>query len=626
MKSTKNPLKQVFIAGLVIAVIIAWGMVIFSLVWGRDYGRLEGTAEAGFVRELKNYDLLDPMKLVLEGENPELIEKRLDRLQKQAGGVEELLSALKRRRMLALADRRFIPGYAKAAKEAAASFSHSAPLAAVAAEAILLEDPLSASPLLDSYARRVSQNRFGLLELGLHILAGNLEDPSRAAGIAGITNLLSETELPESSAEDLRIDEFLLLAYKNDIRGASQKINALLDSPGAFRPASGRQTAAGQNAARQDTVRMGAEFFYDYNNPLRAGELFLRLGAERDLSRAADAMVLAGEIPGARNIWLALSSPPDNRTDNRTDSLKPGGRTGEDALSFPFAGGEAGGRIGAEVSPALSRILYNLAASSANKDEEKAWLEKIFQGQSRLQRVQGGQSAPDPAAVFGVIRYTRLLDTQDSIAILDEDSMKRNPLLDLELLRRRMETMPQLRATAEVWMLLNRHGGDEALYEWAAWYFDHQKLYAETDRVMKEANRKDMSGSWLDLQKSLGLIREGKTTEGEKLLKEAYAKSINDSGLRANANWRDNTNWRIPANLGRIQESRRAIALALEYYEAAAALVRENKAAAQLQLRISRCLAALGQTPESRRALETALELDPENINIRRELRRSDSF
>jgi tetratricopeptide (TPR) repeat protein len=130
-----------------------------------------------------------------------------------------------------------------------------------------------------------------------------------------------------------------------------------------------------------------------------------------------------------------------------------------------------------------------------------------------------------------------------------------------------------------------------------------------------------MGGSWLTLHRSLALIRDGKVADGEKILNDAI---IKDAILKNSVSSNDgrSEDWRIYANLGRIQESRRAISTALDYYERAAALVREKKSAALLQMRLSRCLEALGRTEESRRAIDYALELDPENINIRREARR----
>jgi len=582
-----NPLKLICITGIILALIVSWGMVVFGLVWGRDIPVRASSSQSSFERELKDYDLYDAPKRALAGENPEPIEKRLSRLQKQSRGAEQQLSVLKRWRILGQADKRYLNGYEKAAREAAETFEYSAPLAALAAEALVLTGtPLSsdAAARLKTYLPRLSQDRFGNLPLSVHVLAGDLDDPGQAAAVPELPQLLSSglSGFPAQSKLDLQTDEFLLRAARGDIPGATSALNTLLSTSGSD---TGLQ-------------RMAAEFFYDHNNPLKAAELFSRLGAqsaersadlpfasgESDLARAADALFLAGEIPGARNIWLALSSGPAGKVPAGTDS-----------------------------SPDISsRSLYNLAATSDNEQEEKTRLEKLF----AVRSAGGNNTTGDSTGVFSIIRYTRLLDTSRAIAVLDNEEMAQNPFLDLELLRRRLDAWPPTRAAAEVWLLLGRHPDTEALYEWAAWYFDRQKLYAESSRLLAEAdrsaNRKAMTGAWYELYTALALIRDGKTTEGEKVLKEAGERS---------------TDWRIPANLGRIQEGRRAISAALEYYKAAAALVSnqnpvEKTGAALLQMRLSRCLETLGRIDESRRALEYAQELDPANLNIRRELRR----
>jgi tetratricopeptide (TPR) repeat protein len=199
------------------------------------------------------------------------------------------------------------------------------------------------------------------------------------------------------------------------------------------------------------------------------------------------------------------------------------------------------------------------------------------------------------------------LDTGRSIAVLED--FKGNPLLDLELLRRKQSTWPPTRAASEVWVLLSRSSDDPDLYEWAAWYFEHQKLYPEITRLLKEAARKGMSGSWFDLHSALALIRDGKISEAEKILVSRFRDP-------------SSSDWRIAANLGRIQESRRSISSAMDYYQAAAALVKDKPSAALVQLRLGRCFEALGRMAESYRAIELAYELDSGNINVRREFRR----
>ena len=576
-----NPLIPVCVIGLILALAVSWGMVFFGIFWGKETSGRSKIHENSFARELEEYDFFDAPKRALEGENPELTEKWLSRLQKQARGVEEALSVLKRRRELALTDRRFIGAYAKAAREAAEFFAYSAPIAAVAADAVLMDNAVltdSAADLLRKYSPRFSQNRFDRLALSVHVLAGELDNPASAAAVPAFGNLVSLdfSGFPEQIRSGLLVDDFLLRAAGGDISGASVRMNALL---------------AGAN---RELVRMGAEFFYDHNNPQKAAELFLSLAQagnfagvenrgnapeESDAAMAAGALLLAGEIPGARNIWLALSR----------------------------AGGSATG--------IRSRSLYNMAASSAGSGEELSWLEKIFSLSNGENFI--GENFAGGIGIFSIIRYTRLLESSRSIAILETESIRQKPLLDLELLRRKLDTWPPTRSTAEVWMLLGRNSENEELFEWAAWYFDHQKLYDETGRLLKEAARNGMTGSWMDFHRSLALLEEGKTAEAEKILLALY------SGQNP-------PDWRIPANLGRIQEGRRAVSAALKQYEEAAALAANQKPmekadAARLQMRLSRCLEALGRTRESRRALEAALELDPENLDIRRELRRFDA-
>jgi len=570
-------LRLVCIVGFVLALVIISGMVFLYRTGGR-----QANPATTFTGELRAYDLYDAPRRVLEGENPARIEERLLRLQKLAGSVEEQLAVLKRRRALAQIDRRYVASYEKASREAAEAYSYSSPITAVAAEALLLGGAPVGDDLdrLRDYGSRVAQSRFGLLELGIHFFTGDLENPARAVALPGIDRLLAEDYpgLPEQTRRDLLMDDFLLRAYRGDASGASQRLDALLAAS---------SESMIMASIPSELMRLAAEFFYDHNNPLRAAQFFLALGGESDIERAADSLFSAGEISAARNIWFTLSS----------------GTMNVDLVARQ-----------AEL-PVRTRSYYNLAATAATREEEAYWMEQMFSAasiaanstRSSPSSTSSAQVPMDDTRIFSVIRYSRLLETDTANAILGD--YRENPLLDLELLRRALDSWPPTRATAEVWMLLGRHPSNEAVYEWAAWFFDLKKLYSDTDRLLLEANRKGMFGSWYDLHRGLALLREGRTDEGERLFKEAVQGSIPPD-------------WRILANLGRINESRRAISTALEYYESAAALVGDRASAAQVQMRISRCLETLGRMEESRRAVEYAYELDPDDINIRRELRR----
>jgi tetratricopeptide (TPR) repeat protein len=170
--------------------------------------------------------------------------------------------------------------------------------------------------------------------------------------------------------------------------------------------------------------------------------------------------------------------------------------------------------------------------------------------------------------------------------------------------------LPLDRGAAEVWLLLGRHPGNEDLLEWAAWFFDHQRQYGELALLIKAADRERTQGRvfsrpWLDLRQGLSLMRESRLEEAMELLRPLAGE-----------------NWEAAANLGRIMESRRSPTAALEYYELAARGAKTKEDASRIQFRMSRCYKSLGQEGESLRALEYALELNPDNLNARLELRR----
>jgi tetratricopeptide (TPR) repeat protein len=80
--------------------------------------------------------------------------------------------------------------------------------------------------------------------------------------------------------------------------------------------------------------------------------------------------------------------------------------------------------------------------------------------------------------------------------------------------------------------------------------------------------------------------------------------------------------------LGRVLESLLAPARALENYQKAMAVLAESDeeadwlTASKIQVRIALCHKTFGRIDESRRALEYALDLNPENLTARFELGR----
>ncbi|MDR0472450.1 MAG: hypothetical protein LBH43_02095 [Treponema sp.] len=552
----------VCLIGTASGLVIAWAMVFFYLTRDMSVYPAEQKADSHFRQELLNYDA------ALLGNRDSDPEKLLRRLEKRAGSAEERLSVLKRRRQLARENPHFLPGYRNAITNALKDFPHSQTVAALAVEAAFLygnsEEPYFIPPqsyaAAEAHISGFAPGRFDALRLCFYVLSGIFEDPLKAASIPGIENLLSAniTRLPVNVMSGLRVNQVLIRIINGDEQVSSVEINKLIaDEP--------------QN---RDFLRLGAEYFFDYGSRRNSAALFARLGDIYSLSREADALALSGDVPAARNIWIALASPS------------------EDALVMQ------------SVSPEIrQRSLYNLAVSANDEKEARLWLERLF---ASFENPWNSSEESSPVEIFSLIRYTRLHDTQRSIAILQG---AKHPLLDLELLQRKMDILPPELWTPQVWLLLGRHPDEEELYQWSAAFFDRQKLYRENAQLFNLAEKHQFTGGWILFHRGLALARAGKAEAGEKLLKEALAK-------------KDISPWIVYANLGRISESMRSISAAIEYYEAAVANAGEGQASVQIWLCLSRCYEAMARIHDSRKALEYALELEPDNIFVRHKLGR----
>ncbi|MDR3333903.1 MAG: tetratricopeptide repeat protein [Treponema sp.] len=554
-ETSKSPfLRVICIVGLVLALAIVLCLLFFS-----SKGRgVASTAQTGnsLYQGLQDFDTL----MRDAPEQTAMLNATLNLLGKQAVGVESHLSVLKRRRLLAQKDLRFLPQYQQLAQEAAAAFPVSEPLAAVAVESLLMGNaPVheETAAQLTGYASRLST--LSSLALGVYILTGTLADPTRAALIPNKEVLFSAT-LPGEVASDLTINLMVLRVLDKDIAGVTTQLNGLL-SPSA-------------GTAQEPIRRFAAEFFYDYGDPLRAARLFSQFPDETSMVRQADALWLSNHISNARNIWTILVSP------------------------------EQAGKLQSDVSK--TRSLYNLAVTAPDPKEERSYLERIFR-ETGVQEVQSSSYYE-----YVIIRYTRLLDTPQSIALLEQEQSRHSPLLDLELLRRRRDTWSLAKTVGETWLLLGQYPEDPRLYQWGAYFFDFQRQYDETALLLKNAGYHHISGPWVDLHEGLRLVREGHLEEGQQRLDAIRPLS---------------TAWQVPANIAWILESRRSTAAALDFYKTAASLVRtsDTEAAAKIQFRIGHCLRALGRQQESRQALEEALALNPDYLNARLELRRLDS-
>jgi tetratricopeptide (TPR) repeat protein len=572
-------IRRACVLGLCLVCALSGGLAYVILASGGDLLSPIAPREEPFTRKLREYDV------VLAGSSSRgdkvvtaRLNRLLDSLEKDAEGMDAQLSVLKRRRALAREDlfgdalTAYRQAYLAAAERVVTAFPYSDIPSAIAAEAAILQARAAGSlsdeeftTKLEGFASRITSPALASLAPDLYILSGALENPRRALNVPSVEETLSR--LGGASAEEqFIINAALIRILKGDISGAGAYVRSLIDQ------ADGAVTRKG--------VFFAAEFFYDFGDPRRAAEILSRYTDEESLARQADALWLTGSQENARNLWLLLVSP-----------------TGESAVPDPQI---------------RSRALYNLASSAPTRTAEVVYLEQLL--------------GHEPRHVYGIIRYTRLQNAARAIALLEDSGLLEDAaLLDLERHRRKQDGWNIDRMIPETWLLLDRHHDDPRIYQWAAYYFDLQRRYGETSTLLRQARRNGVTGSWLSLHEGLGMIRQGRLSEGLEMLNTVSVSSPAGAPASSPGNAGLNASWQVYANIGRVLEAERSYTAALNQYETAVPWVTEEVDAAKIQFRISRCLRALGRERESRRVLEYARSLDPENLTIRLELGRSDT-
>jgi hypothetical protein len=314
-----------------------------------------------------------------------------------------------------------------------------------------------------------------------------------------------------------------------------------------------------------EAVRFAAEYNYDFGDILRSAELFSMLNTSDALGRQADALYLAGFQDSAISIWTLLAKLPD------------------------------------EIS------LYNLAVTSDNSDAAADYLDILV----NLKTVSNSDSRQ-----FGLIRYSRFLEYTKALALLrgtSNFSPLNYPYIDLEICKRlAQERNPGLQ-TAQTWLLLDRHEKNDDLYKWACWFFFFQREYKEALILLNRMDQLRFKENWIDIYRAIYFMIEGQLDQAQELLRPIISQE---------------QNWYVFANYGRILESMRSSARALDQYELAAAKLQElgtpkNKIAANVQIHIARCFTAQKKPGDARRALLFALEFDPDNLTAQLELDKS---
>jgi tetratricopeptide (TPR) repeat protein len=307
-----------------------------------------------------------------------------------------------------------------------------------------------------------------------------------------------------------------------------------------------------------DSLRLAGEFYYDFGELERSAEIFSLIDDEKALSRQADALYLAGYEENARMIWSMLSDSHNDRS------------------------------------------LYNLGFTSKNNDEAAAWYE-------RLVNLDAAYITDPSVGQFGLIRYSRLLETAQAISLLQTEERSGNPFVDLEIIRRQTLNWEIGRQIAETWLLLDRHEGDEDMYRWAAWLILFQRNYSEIRILLDRTEMLNLDDQWVKIYRAAQLMFDGDIETSEEILRSI---PVEEAG------------WTVHANLGVILEAQRSASRALEQYQLAFSKIQNSKAAARIQIRIARCYVALNRPSDAILALIYAMELDPENLTARLELDR----
>jgi len=309
-----------------------------------------------------------------------------------------------------------------------------------------------------------------------------------------------------------------------------------------------------------NTLNFAAEYNYDFGDLLRSAEIFSFISEE------------LGSLDTSINVMV-----------RQADALYLAGYT----------------EIAAKIWNMLSfygneNSLYNLAITSNDPQITYDYLEKLV----NLETPSNSESRQ-----FGLIRYSRFLDYASALVLLNKT--KNYPYVDLEICKRHSGGQTPGRQIAEAWLLMDRHEGNEELYKWVAWLFFFQRFYDEAVILLDRLDLQQLNAPWMDIYKAVLFMNDGNLEKAENIFRSVPS---NDE------------EWFVNANLGRILEAVRSPSRAIEQYELAGIKVNNQKTAARIQQRIARCFLALNRPLEARRALQYALDLDPENIGARLEL------
>jgi tetratricopeptide (TPR) repeat protein len=552
-KGRTHLLRIIFISGLMLFVLTCATLFVFYLT-ERNNTRITRQQD-NFAQALRQYDI--QIQGALTERDYERLNRELDRLERMTIGVESWLSVLKRRRALTHLHPPSMENYRRSVNNAIEAYPFSQPIAAIAAEALIKNAAIDREreETLRQWLTLLTDPSFNSLSLSLHVLLGDFRSPQRAANIS--------SNISSGGIEEIMINLTILKILRGDYRGAAADIQTILFS----------------HSPSDASLRLAAEFHYDYGDLRRSAEIFSFIDDDNARIRQADALYLAGYKDSAKSIWSILAFPSE-----------------ESDQSF------------------MERSLYNLGVTAESHIEAAAFFQRLHNIDNTHNKTASN------VRQFGLIRYSRLLDFPRAIEVLENTESlapSSHPFIDLELCKRRSQYWELGRQLAETWFLLDRHDENEDMYRWAAWFFLFQRNYSEIrillDRIENLRFREQWSTEpWPEVYRAIQLMFEGNLETAEDILRSIPA---------------EYAEWAVHANLGRIMEAYASPSRALEQYELAAMKMlstgnQNPQKAAAVQIRIARCFSILNRPNDALRALLYAIEFDPDNLIARLELDR----
>ena len=281
MNSNLRLLRITLLAGIIL--LFLSGIVLTFIILNERSASQLSRQQDSFSRMLREYDSALGQFFGTEREY-DYLNRELDRLERNAIGVESWLSVLKRRRALSLQHRPSRAHYIRSINNALSAYPASEPIAAIAAAAFVKDSAITNETGLQlrRLLAAINDSSFNTFRLSMYILLGDFRNPQSAVSIP--VNIVSD------GTETVSVSMALLKILRGDYRGATADIQTLLYS-----------------FPSNDTLRFAGEYYYDFGDIIRSAEIFSLINDDAANIRQADALYLAGYRESAKTIWSILA-------------------------------------------------------------------------------------------------------------------------------------------------------------------------------------------------------------------------------------------------------------------------------------------------------------------------------